>query len=446
MENSPILGLPYIAAGQAQKHITHNEAIRSLDAIVQLAVLDRDTVNPPASPNEGDRYIVAALATGAWAGKDNQIAAFQNSGWMFYAPLEGWLSWVTNENQLYVFSGTAWAKVSDSDLQNIPKLGINATADATTRLSINSPTALFNHEGNGHQVKINKNATTDTGSVLFQTNWSGRAEFGTTGDDDWHVKTSADGAVWNEALIADKNTGAVRFPAGQEHALSRQRMTSLIHTPGGVGENSIWRFDLARSGIPRQATISSVLGDVITLTTAVANQFFTNSQMENVSYVRIWNMSKSPEQSAWVKRVNNPGTDTELQVLNAGDISSWANGETVQLGEPASQIPSNVVAVDISPMMQNMLGAVFPQAGLLVKAGISLNGVAGNMGVTPTGAGGSFSNLFGHSNGSLLTGQITIPCTQLSPISNSNLIFIREVDGGADSLLVSIVSVFGIWV
>ena len=53
MDNTPNLGLPYIMAAQAQKHVTHNEAIRSLDAIVQLTVLDRDLSAPPGVPVDG---------------------------------------------------------------------------------------------------------------------------------------------------------------------------------------------------------------------------------------------------------------------------------------------------------------------------------------------------------------------------------------------------------
>ena len=445
-DNTPNLTLPYIMAAQAQKHVTHNEALRMLDDIVQLSVLDRDLIAPPGAPTDGDRYIVAAGAAGVWSGKDGQIAAWQDNGWAYFPPNQGWLVWVMDEGKVFAWDGTAWIIAGGDQINPAPLVGVNTMADASNRLAISSPNSLFSHEGNGHQLKVNKNTVGDTASVLFQSNWSGRAEFGLTGDDNWHVKVSPDGSAWNEALIADKDTGAVRFPAGLEHDASRQKINSLIMTPGGAGENSIWRFDLARSGIPRQATILSVSGDIITLTAAVANQFFTNSQMENVSYVRIWNMSKNPEQSAWVKRIADVGTNTQLQVLNAADISGWANGETVQLGEPASQIPTNVVAVDISPMMQNMLGAIFPQAGLLVKATLSADAVAGNLGVTPTGASGSFTNIFGQSDGSITSGQITVPSTVLSPISNSNLLFIRETDGGADTLLVGAVSVFGIWV
>ncbi len=68
--NSTNLTLPYLEAAQAQKHVTVNEALRLLDGLVQLAVLDRYLTTPPASPADGDRYIVASGAVGAWSGWD----------------------------------------------------------------------------------------------------------------------------------------------------------------------------------------------------------------------------------------------------------------------------------------------------------------------------------------------------------------------------------------
>lgn len=69
MQRTANLDLPYILPNQAQKHVTHNEAIRALDAIVQLAVIDRDRTAAPEAPQEGDRYIVAANAQGLFAGQ-----------------------------------------------------------------------------------------------------------------------------------------------------------------------------------------------------------------------------------------------------------------------------------------------------------------------------------------------------------------------------------------
>jgi hypothetical protein len=219
MSTTSNLHLPYILAAQAQKHVTHNEALRNLDALVQLAVADRDLAAPPSSPAEGDRYIVAASATGAWAGQTGRVAAWQDGAWQFYVPRIGWLAWVHDESAVYIYAGSAWTLFAGggSSVNPTPLVGVNATADTTNRLSISSPASLFNHQGAGHQVKVNKNAAGDTASFLFQTGFSGRSEIGMTGDDKLHFKVSPDGSTWNEAITIASD-GRVGFgttdPAG----------------------------------------------------------------------------------------------------------------------------------------------------------------------------------------------------------------------------------------
>ena len=66
MTDTPNLNLPYLLAAQSQKHVTHNEALRILDSLVQITVLDRNLAAPPAVAVEGDRYIVAASPTGSF--------------------------------------------------------------------------------------------------------------------------------------------------------------------------------------------------------------------------------------------------------------------------------------------------------------------------------------------------------------------------------------------
>lgn len=214
MDQSPNLGLPYILAAQAQKHVTHNEAVRTLDALVHLAVLDRDLAAPPASPADGDRYIVAQGASGAWSAHGGEIAVWQDGAWAFFAPREGWIAWIVDENAALAWDGSAWGGIASgsSSLQNVPLVGVNATADMTNRLSVAGPAALFNHEGAGHQLKINKAASTDTASLLFQDGFSGRAELGLAGSDDFKVKVSADGTAWHEAIVIDRSNGQVSFP------------------------------------------------------------------------------------------------------------------------------------------------------------------------------------------------------------------------------------------
>lgn len=215
MANSPNLVLPFIEEAQAQKHVTHNEAIRALDALVQLSVLDRDLTAPPGSPADGDRYIPASGATGTWAGWDLNIAAWQDGAWVKLTPREGWLAWVADEDLLLVWDGSAWQSTGSNITSLNPVtgglLGVNATADTTNRLALSSPASLFNHAGGGHQVKLNKNAAGDTASFLFQTGFSARAEFGLTGDDDFHFKVSPDGSLFFESFRIDKDNGEAGF-------------------------------------------------------------------------------------------------------------------------------------------------------------------------------------------------------------------------------------------
>jgi len=114
-EESAKLRIPYLAAAQAQKHVTHNEAMTLLDTLVQLSVLDKDPTAPPGSPSEGDCYIVAGgggTATGAWIGWETRVARFIDGEWRSYLPGEGggagWLAWVRDEDAMYRFDGTDW--------------------------------------------------------------------------------------------------------------------------------------------------------------------------------------------------------------------------------------------------------------------------------------------------------------------------------------------------
>ncbi|MGH6771954.1 DUF2793 domain-containing protein [Brucella tritici] len=210
MDQTPNLKMPYILPSQAQKHVTHNEALRLLDAVVHLSVKSRNRAEAPETPASGDRYLVAAAAAGAWAGKGGAIASFIDGGWLFVTPAIGWQAYVEDEALLLVFDGTLWKGVSSvPENLSLSMLGVHATADAVNRLAISSNASLFNHAGAGHQVKVNKQAVTDTASLLYQTNWTGFAEMGLNGSNDFSVKVSSDTGQWREAIRIDHATGNV---------------------------------------------------------------------------------------------------------------------------------------------------------------------------------------------------------------------------------------------
>ena len=72
------LGLPYLLAAQAQKHVSHNEALRLLDAMVQLSVLDRTRTTPPAICPLNPRKSCSAGSWG-WLGRLTHCTGNRNS-------------------------------------------------------------------------------------------------------------------------------------------------------------------------------------------------------------------------------------------------------------------------------------------------------------------------------------------------------------------------------
>lgn len=235
MTDTANLRLPCIEGSQAQKHVTHNEALRILDTLVQLAVKDRDLTAPPEIRYEGDRYIVNAEATGAWAGCEDTIMAWQDGAWQISVPRVGWLAYVSDEGALLAWDGIAWvdAIAALTSLNNMTRLGVCTMADDVNPFSAKLNNALFVAKtvaegGDGNlRYKLSKESAAKTLSLLFQDNYSGRAEIGLTGDDDFHFKVSADGVAWHEGIVINRATGAVSFPnttiAGGRETLSANR-------------------------------------------------------------------------------------------------------------------------------------------------------------------------------------------------------------------------------
>ncbi len=393
MDQTPNLKLPYIAPSQAQKHVTHNEAIRALDALVQLSVVRQGATEPPVEPQAGDRYIVGTAATGLWSGKDNQLAVWQDVGWAFFVPQVGWQAWVIEEHKLIVFR-EGWGELK-TGTNPVASVGINMIADETNRLSLKSPASLFDHEGSGHQLKINKADDSKAASLLFQSNYQGRAEMGTMWGRDFRIKTSADGNQWQDAMVADSATGVARFPSGIANAATGKKLSSLIFLPLVETETFVYQMDRTKGIV---AKLSSVASDILTFSTNAAASFF-GPAMRGLAMVRLWNVTRSPAQAAWAK------WDTALnglQVSNADHVEQWSAGDTIQIVDPVRKN----IAIDISPMMQKHLGAVFAQHGVLLASGAA---------------------------------DMSVACPDPSPVSSSNLVYFK----GDEQRSFSVVGIYG---
>lgn len=107
---TPRFSLPLLATAQAQKEVTHNEALTLLDALVHAAVEAGPQADPPIAPVAGQCWLVASAATGDWTGHDHRIALWAAGGWRFAAPRDGMRMVRLADGAWLRFEGGAWVE------------------------------------------------------------------------------------------------------------------------------------------------------------------------------------------------------------------------------------------------------------------------------------------------------------------------------------------------
>lgn len=108
MTETPRWNLPLLTQGQAQKEVSHNEALHGIDRILQLAVVTRRLGQPPARAAIGDIFIVGTAPDGSWAGCAGMLASYDGRGWTLTNPRGGCLAWICDEAALTVFHDKNW--------------------------------------------------------------------------------------------------------------------------------------------------------------------------------------------------------------------------------------------------------------------------------------------------------------------------------------------------
>jgi hypothetical protein len=92
MDETARYGLPLLSAGQAQKEVTHNEALLQIDRLLHVAVAARGLNVPPPIPILNVAYIVGGAPTGAWETRADCLAWYEGSSWRFTDPVRGCLA------------------------------------------------------------------------------------------------------------------------------------------------------------------------------------------------------------------------------------------------------------------------------------------------------------------------------------------------------------------
>jgi hypothetical protein len=343
MSTTPRSSLPLLAAAQAQKHVTHNEALVALDALTCARLLDRDLSAPPSSPADGDTYLVKATGSGDWTGQSGNIAYATDGAWRFTQPFAGLMAFVADESIFVVYTGSSWVDLTSLlTFENLAMLGVNTTADATNKLAVKSSAILFDNIGGTVQAKLNKHASGDTASLLYQTNYSGRAEFGLCGDDNFHAKVSPDGSTWTDAVVVDRTTGALTLASQAKLPNGTASAPALA-----LNSNSGFFYDTANSAIG--FSIAGVeAGYVATgffrlsLTGGASNQFNLQAESTANNQVETYNATAATASAYTMRRghgtIASPSVavngDTignlNWQPYTGGTSSGFSNGARIQ--------------------------------------------------------------------------------------------------------------------
>ena len=375
MTDTPNLALPLMAAAQAQKHVTHNEALAMLDALAQLSVLSRAATAPPALPAEGARYLVPAGATGGFAGKAGQIALFDGGLWRFLPPKAGWLAYVADEGAALVHDGAGWVALGQAigSIDQLAALGVGTASDAVNRLAVRAQGALMTARrivagGSGDmRLTIEKEASPRTGSLLFQSGYSGRAEMGLMGDDGFRVKVSVDGAIWRDALQVNAASGQVSFPngvaglaaGGEGMRMSPGGRLTLASATGVMtteisGASTVFYTPFAHDGVPLYDGVkwnAAIFGELSQATTDTTKS--PAAVVANAIYdVFVWldgatlRATRGPAWLSATQRGTGPGS-AEIEMLNGLWLNKQpiANGPAARRGTYVGTIRSNASAL-----------------------------------------------------------------------------------------------------
>lgn len=277
MSTSPNLKLPYLDANQNQKTVTHNAALRMLDALVNLHVASSALQAPPAAPNDGQCWIVAPGGTGAWLGRDLNVAAWQDGAWIFYPPNLGFVAYVDALQAALMWNGSAWVPLLGGITQlALATLGLGTAADPANPLSAKLNAALFaavpttaTPAGTGDlRLKLSKQAAGNAASILFQDAYAGRAEIGLVGDDNFHFKVSPDGSTFADAMVVAAAGGAVSFLLTPSHPspAAGDSSTASATTAWVTGKGYV-----TSAGASAAAPVQSVAGRSGAVTLGVAD-------------------------------------------------------------------------------------------------------------------------------------------------------------------------------
>jgi hypothetical protein len=167
-----------------------------------------------------------------------------------------------------------WTLIAGEPNLSPTMIGINTAPDSINKLACRTSAALFDNVGNGVQIKVNKNASGDIASFLFQTGFSGHAEIGLIGDNDFHFKSSPDGLSFYDVIVLSSTSGLMTLPFGQIKFPAAQNASSDSNTLDDYQEG-MWSPILQFGGGSTGITYATQTGRY----TKIGNRVFLTAQI-----------------------------------------------------------------------------------------------------------------------------------------------------------------------
>ena len=127
---TPRLGMPLLFVGQTQKEVYVNEAHALIDGLMHCAI-EGSLQSPPASPSNGQAWLVDTNPSGGWADHEGDLALYQGGNWHFVPPSEGMTIYDKAASQFARFAGD-WRKASAVAL---PQGGTTVDTEARAAIS-----------------------------------------------------------------------------------------------------------------------------------------------------------------------------------------------------------------------------------------------------------------------------------------------------------------------
>jgi len=217
------MGLTDLVEAQALASARMNKNMRIMEAMVNLAIIDRDLTAPPGSESDGDCYLVASGGTGDWSGEDGNIAIFSSTlGYLFQTPFEGVAGRVQDENIRIEYDGAAWQTITTGAQakQAVVRLDSPANGDQVPlfytlkAVTISSVRSVVEGGTPSCEWNIMHNSTRNAaGTQVFTADQTTTSE--TTGDVDssgFNDETIPAGRfVWAEIESAPTDTDAIEW-------------------------------------------------------------------------------------------------------------------------------------------------------------------------------------------------------------------------------------------